>query len=85
VRVFPLVFGRDSFDGVPVLGDLAVLQTEQVVERRLISGEGARRNQEDPVTLPVNKSDLLKDLAFCRSLGVRVGFECFTQVGDAIG
>lgn len=51
VLIFPFRFGRDRLDRVPMLGDLAVLNPEQVVKRRRLTSETALADRE--VSLPI--------------------------------
>src|SRR5262245_46639341 len=49
VVVLPLVLRRDAFDRVPMLGNLPVLDAEQVVEGARFTGEGALADDEHKI------------------------------------
>ena len=58
VGILPLVFGQQGFNNVPMLGDLTVLNTEQVVESDLFAGKAAFGLSQDKVALAKDQVDI---------------------------
>lgn len=51
VLIFPVRVGRNRFHRVPMFGDLALMDTEQVVERGRLAREFAFADDEHKITL----------------------------------
>src|SRR5688572_23273887 len=82
VRVLPLRPRRDGLDRVPMLGDLAVLDPEEVVERARPAGELALAGDEHEVAFTQHLVDLV---VLHRHACFDHGLERGPEAGQAIG